>query len=164
MTRDAFAMLAEAAAGCAPDPDIWEWFCHGCRRWRGGLAGITLESALGLDHAGRMRRRNTALAAAAEALRGDRAISDWDLAGELAVRLGRFTSSKLARYRRTGAAADFDVVERELLAADLSGAPPTTSRKNIYRVIAMYRDCRDNDSLCLSMPTADDCITPTAER
>jgi len=129
---DAFAIAERIAAGELPDADALEWLALGLRKW---ARGVPLEAALGLNHAGRMRRRNVELIAAAEALRGPRDISDWDLAGELSTRVKRFTSGKLARYYRTGDVSAFDDVEHRLLAAALSGAPTTSSKKNLYRII-----------------------------
>lgn len=132
MSRDAFEMAALAAAGCPPDPEIWDWFCRGCR---GLQHGLNLEAALGLNHAGRMRRRNVELRGAAEALRAGRCISDGDLAGELSMRVQRFTTGKLARYWKNGDVSGLDDVEHRLLAAALTGAPTTSSKKNLYRII-----------------------------
>lgn len=133
MSRDPFEMVAQAAAGCPPDPEIWAWFCKGCR---GKQHGLDMDSALGMDHAGRVRRRNLELLAAAEALRAGRDISDSRLAGELSMRVKRFTSGKLARYWRTGDMENFDAVEHRLLAAALTGAPTTASRRHLYRLIS----------------------------
>lgn len=155
MTRDAFEMAAQAAAGCPPDPEIWAWVC---RAMRGRQHGLDLEAAFNLNHAGRMRRRNSELIAAADALRAGRDISDGDLAGELASRVKRFTTDKLARYWRTGDVSAFDDVEHRLLAAALSGAPTSSSKKNLYRIIKL-----DKDSLPLSRQSGEDGITPTTK-
>lgn len=157
MTRDPFEMVAQAAAGCPPDPEIWAWFCAGCR---GKQHGLDMEAALGMGHAGRVRRRNVELRAAAEALRAGREMSDNDLAGELAARLQRFTVDKLPRYWRTGDVSTFDDVEHRLLAAALSGAPTTSSKKNLYRIIK--RDV-DKDSLGLSRQPVEDGIHQTTK-
>lgn len=158
MTRDAFAMLAEAAAGCPPDPEIWRWFCDGCRGFQHGLR---LELALGLTYAGRVSRRNAALAAAADALRGGRDISNWDVARELEARLKRF-GPKSARWRRTGATDEFDRVDHQLLRADLAGAPPIGSARQLLRLIDLFAEC-DKDSIPLSQPHGDDGITSIAK-
>ncbi|MDP2172006.1 MAG: hypothetical protein Q8J96_16480 [Rhodocyclaceae bacterium] len=129
---DAFVIAERIAAGNPPDSDAVAWLVSGLRRW---ARGEPLEAALGLNHAGRMRRRNIELRAAAEVLRAGRDVSDWDLAGELAARLRRFSSGKLPRYYRTGDVSTFDAVERHLLAAALTGAPTTNSKKNLYRII-----------------------------
>ncbi|MHB1246706.1 MAG: hypothetical protein ACYCZH_09695 [Sulfuriferula sp.] len=132
MSRDALEMATAAADGCPPDAEIWKWFCGGCR---GLLHGLSLEAALGLNHAGRMRQRNIELRAAADALRAGRDISDGDLAGELSARIKRFATGKLARYWKDGDVNDFDQVDLRLLAAALTGAPATSSKKNLYRLI-----------------------------
>lgn len=155
MSRDAFEIAESIAAGQPPDSVALEWLASGLRKWG---RGVPLEAALGLNHAGRMRRRNIELIAAGEALRGARDISDWDLAGELSMRVKRFTSGKLARYYRTGDVNAFDDVEHRLLAAALSGAPTTSSKKNLYRFIK-----RDKDSLPLSQQPGEDGITPTTK-
>lgn len=157
MTRDPLEMIAAAAAGCEPDPVIWQWFCNGCR---GHQHGLGLERALGLDYAGGLRRRNAALAAAAVALRGEREVSSWDLARELAARVRRF-GPKAARWRRTGEADDLDAVDRELLRAELAGVPQTTSSKNLYRIIVLHCDAEDTRPVALSATPGDDRGTPT---
>lgn len=129
---DAFAIAESIAAGRPPDSEAVAWLVSGLRRW---ARGEPLEAALGLNHSGRMRRRNVELRAAADALRAGRNVSDWDLAGELAARLQRFASGKLARYYRTGDVSTLDAVENRLLAAALSGAPTTNSKKNLFRII-----------------------------
>lgn len=155
MSRDAFEIAESIAAGEPPDSVALEWLASGLRKWG---RGVPLEAALGLNHAGRMRRRNIELIAAAEALRAGREISDWDLAGELATRVKRFTTGKLARYYRTGDVSTFDDVEHRLLAAALTGAPATTSAKNLYRFIK-----RDKVSLPLSRQPGEDGIHPTTK-
>lgn len=156
MSRNAFEKADALADGCQPDAELWAWVCQAFRGYR--RHGRDLEAAFDLDHAGRMRQRNVELRAAAEALRGARDISDWDLAGELSMRVNRFTSGKLARYYRTGDVSTFDAVEHRLLAAALSGAPTTSSTKNLYRFIK-----RDKDSLPLSQQPGEDGITPTTK-
>lgn len=133
MTRNAFEKADALADGCQPDPELWAWICQAFRGHR--RHGRDLEAAFDLDHAGRMRQRNVELRAAAEALRAGRVMSDNDLAGELAARLQRFTVDKLPRYWRVGDTTGFDDVEHRLLAAALTGAPTTSSKKNLYRII-----------------------------
>ncbi|MDP2111385.1 MAG: hypothetical protein Q8N48_00175 [Thiobacillus sp.] len=132
MSRDAFEIAESIAAGQPPDSVALEWLASGLRKWG---RGVPLEAALGLNHAGRKRQRNVELRAAAEAICAGRDMSDNDLAGELAARLQRFTVDKLPRYWRTGDVSGFDAVEHRLLAAVLTGAPPTSSKKNLYRII-----------------------------
>lgn len=155
MSRDAFEIAESIASGQPPDSVALEWLASGLRKWG---RGVPLEAALGLNHAGRMRRRNIELIAAGEALRAGRDISDGDLAGELSMRVKRFTSGKLALYWRTGDVSTFDEVEHRLLAAALSGAPPTSSKKNLYRFIK-----RDKQTLSLSQQPGEDGITPTTK-
>ena len=133
MTRNAFEKADALADGCQPDAELWAWVCQAFRGHR--RHGRDLEAAFDLDHAGRMRQRNVELRAAAEALRAGRVMSDNDLAGELSARVQRFTSGKLTRYWRTGDVSGFDDVEHRLLAAALTGAPTTSSKKNLYRII-----------------------------
>ena len=84
----------------------------------------------------RIDGNDAALQACVEALRAGRDISDSRLAGELSMRVKRFTSGKLARYWRTGDMENFDAVEHRLLAAALTGAPTTASRRHLYRLIS----------------------------
>lgn len=133
MTRNAFEKADALADGCPPDPELWSWVCQAFRGHR--RHGRDLEAAFDMDHAGKLRWRNVELRAAAEALRAGREISDGDLAGELSFRVKRFTSDKLPRYWRTGDVSGLDAVEHRLLAAALTGAPPTSSKKNLYRII-----------------------------
>ncbi len=155
MSRDAFEIAESIAAGQPPDAAALEWFASGLRKWG---RGEPLEAALGLNHAGRMRRRNIELRSAAKALRAGRDVSDWDMAGELSLRVKRFASGKLARYYATGDVSGFDDVECRLLAAALTGAPATTSTKNLFRIIQ-----RDKESLELSQQPGEDGITPTSK-
>ncbi|HUX30528.1 MAG TPA: hypothetical protein VMV78_07855 [Thiobacillus sp.] len=133
MTRNAFEKADACADGSPPDPELWAWVCQAFRGHR--RHGRDLEAAFDMDHAGKLRWRNVELRAAAEALRAGREMSDNDLAGELAARLQRFTVDKLPRYWRTGDVSGFDAVEHRLLAAALTGAPTTSSKKNLYRII-----------------------------
>ena len=132
MTRDAFDRVESIVAGQPPTAKDWEWFASGLRQW---TRGENLEAALSLTYADRVRRRDSAMRAAAELLMSGCELSAWDLAGRLADRLKRFKSTKLPLFRR-GATVHMDEVERHLLVACESGARISTSRRHLHRLLA----------------------------
>lgn len=128
---DALAHLADYLAR-QPRTAADAWLHAGLRKWT--KDGGSLEAALGLTPAARVRRRDNALRTAADLLAAGRDLSAWDAAGVLALKLKRFCAVKLPLHRR-GLAGELDEIERHLLASCESGARPVTSRRHLFRIL-----------------------------
>lgn len=103
------------------------------------MAGIApLELALKLTGGCRIAARNRALLRAASVLDAGRALSAWELAGELSDRLTRFQSGALVLIRR-GTTMHLEQVDDALLEAFQTGAKPLRSRRRLFELLTNAR-------------------------
>jgi hypothetical protein len=123
------AELARRAADGDTAPEILAWISESMRRH---LAGDDLEEAFRLDRASRLRQRNRALLAAAEAL--DDGSGPWATAGRLEAAIRRFESRLLPLLRRDPSMALPPLDEALCRAFDTGSRLPRTQRK-IYELL-----------------------------
>jgi hypothetical protein len=118
------AELARRAADGDAGPEVIAWISESMRRH---LAGDELEAAFRLDGASRLRQRNRALLAAAEAL--DDGSGPWATAGRLAAAIRRYEARVWPLLRRDPSMALPPIDAALRRAFDAGSRIPRTQRR-----------------------------------
>ena len=114
------------------DPSVSKWLCYAFGEYLAGRA--SLETALGLDRARRVRERNAALLRAAAVIKGRKTLSPWALAGMLANAIKRFERRALPVWS-TFPRGKLSELNRAILEAlEASTRIPRTQRK-LYELL-----------------------------
>lgn len=130
MTADLSVALARRAAAGELDTQVLDWLRAGFEQYARG--DCTLEQALRLDRASRIRQRDAALLRAAEAL--GPASSAWALAGRLEVAVRRFRSRVWPRVR-AGIVVDLPPVDEALMDAHATGTRVPATQRSLFDLL-----------------------------